>query len=319
MSRGNNYETSTATAYTTTLSQAESLTVSVQSIAPLTYTASQAAVSPKISINGLKLTDTATATSATFNYAQGTTNLSFSTTRPTNSDTYTVRASGLTLTSGTLSKYKGVIYVDTTLRINRAQQANLYLAQYAANFGTPYRLVVIGGSGTGNITETVTAGTASGCTLNIDTITTTTQGSCLVTAIKAQDQNYETATVTAYVYLLVWAQAPTATVGSGSSITLNSETSITRDANVAPTISGLSTTSASVGSTITLTGAGFYFADSSKLVIKFWRNVIADRLTYSNYSDTSVTVAIPAGATTGRIVVVTPNGVATSVSTLAIS
>ena len=98
--------------------------------------------------------------------------------------------------------------------------------------------------------------------------------------------------------------------GSGPTIALSGETSVQLEASTAPTISGLSAASGAVGSTITITGAGFFFANPSNLSIKFWRNVSA--ITYTIVSDTSITVTVPAGATTGRIVVTTPDGQAAS-------
>ena len=103
---------------------------------------------------------------------------------------------------------------------------------------------------------------------------------------------------------------PAPSVGSGPNIALTGQTSVQLEATVAPTISDLSASSGAVGSTITITGAGFFFADPSRLSIKFWRNVSA--LSYTINSDTSVTVTVPAGATTGRIVLTTPNGQAAS-------
>jgi hypothetical protein len=72
----------------------------------------------------------------------------------------------------------------------------------------------------------------------------------------------------------------------------------------------LSLSSGAIGSVISITGAGFYFANPSNLSIKFWRNIPA--ATYTIVSDSSVNVTVPAGATSGRILVTTPNGLAAS-------
>jgi hypothetical protein len=242
-------------------------------------------------------------------FSAGDTANTFSTTIPTDADTYTVRASALTLTSGSLSDYQGVTYVDGSLRINRAQQSQLFIAQFGAVFGTPYKVIVFGGSGTGAVTETVTAGTASGCTISGDTLTSTTEGTCFLSATKARDKNYETATATAYVYFLRWvAPANTPAPSSGPGMALSGATAVTLDPNQAPTISSLSVSSGRVGDTVIITGAGF--TASTLQSVKFWRNILAT--VTGTTTNSQITVIVPAGATTGKIIVTTANGLAIS-------
>lgn len=232
---------------------------------------------------------------------------------PTDAGTYTVKASSLALTSGTLTDYEGVTYTDGTLLINRAQQQPLVIAQYGATFGVPYKVMIFGGSGTGALTETVTAGTASGCSISGDTVTSTTVGACQVFATKAQDRNYETATANATIYFLLYvANQPAPAPSGGSAIGISGGTPITRDANTAPTISSLSTYTATAGTTqIVINGAGFNQADIASITVKFWRNVLASGFTI-NGGNSQITVTVPAGATTGKVMVITPNGIAVS-------
>jgi hypothetical protein len=68
VSQGNNFESTTATAVTFTLSKAETLTVTTATPNALTYTGSAAAVTPTISVSGLVAGNTATG--ATFNYSR---------------------------------------------------------------------------------------------------------------------------------------------------------------------------------------------------------------------------------------------------------
>jgi hypothetical protein len=234
--RGNNFDTATTTSTTTTLALADTLTVTVLPITALTFTGSQAVVAPQISVSGFKLTDTTTATSASFSYRIAGTAESFTATAPTFSDTYTVRADTLTVTSGLLSRYRAITYVDGTLRIDRAQQAPLILPQFSSVFGTPYQVIVYGGSGTGDVTESVTAGTATGCLVVGDTVTSTTEGSCFLTVTKAQDRNYETATVSAFIYFITWVAPAAPTVGTGPTIALNGKSDVTVDIDLAPII-----------------------------------------------------------------------------------
>jgi hypothetical protein len=240
-------------------------------------------------------------------------------TPPTDAGTYTVKASSLALSSGSLSDYQGVSYTDGSLLINRAQQSPLVIAQYAAVFGTPYQIMIYGGSGTGALTETVTAGTALGCTINGDTLTSTTVGTCQLFATKARDRNYETATATAFVYFLNYvANQPSPSPSSGSGIALSGVTSVETSTVQPPAITGLSTLTLSLGAggTFTITGTGF----SGSISVKFWRNKVI-----AATSGNGTTISIPvssiasSGATSGRISVITDAGQAVSTDSLTIN
>jgi hypothetical protein len=238
---------------------------------------------------------------------------------PTDAGTYTVKASSLTLSSGSLSDYQGVIYTDGSLLINRANQASLVIAQYAAVFGTPYNIMVYGGSGTGALTETVTAGTALGCTINGDTLTSSTVGTCQIFATKARDRNYETATATAFVYFLKYViNQPAASSSTSSEIALSGATSISVDSNAPPSITGFSTLTLSLGAggTFTITGTGF----TGSITVKFWRN---KSLAATSGNGTSIAIPVSsiqsAGATSGRIAVITSVGEAISIDYLTIT
>lgn len=319
--RGNNFESATSISYVASLTLAETITVIVESITALTYTGNSAAVFPTVRINGLVHTDAANNNGATFTYKSALGGGAFSLSKPTNSDTYTVRADTLTVTSGLLSRYRAVTYVDGTLRINRAQQFDLVLIQFQSVFGSPYKAIAYGGSGTGALSYTVSPGNASGCSITGDTVTTISEGSCYLTAIRAQDQNYETKTASAFIYFLNWSllNSPAPTPGSGLTIALTGVTSVTLDPNVAPTISSLSTYTAQAGvTTLVITGAGFDSTNLAGITVKFWRNVIAPAFTV-NGAKTQITVTVPAGATTGKVIVNTPNGQAVSEFALTIT
>jgi hypothetical protein len=236
------------------------------------------------------------------------------TTVPTNVDSYTVTVDTPTLTVGSLANYENVIYQISGLDITKARQNPLTVSSYVANFGSPYTLTLLGGSGTGAVTESLTAGsTATGCTLNGHVITTTTAGTCVLQAKKAYSRNYFAETITATLYFLVWAiNQPTNQSGGGATIGLNGPTAIIRDPNVAPTISSLSVYTGQAGVTqLVITGAGFNSPDAASTTVKFWRNKVASGFTISG-DGTQITVTIPVGATTGKVTVTTPNGIAVS-------
>jgi len=79
-------------------------------------------------------------------------------------------------------------------------------------------------------------------------------------------------------------------------------TAIVTGGGVAPTVSSLSSSSGAVGSTVTITGTNFGACQGGSTIT--FNGTLA---TPTNWSDTSITVPVPAGATTGNVVV-TVNG-----------
>lgn len=311
-----------------TVSKADTITVTLRNPKVLTFNGLPAASLPDIGFTGLKSSDTATATrlysapASVVGAPETYTALVNSSTVPTDVESYTVSLSAINFTVGALSNYQGVTYEASTLRILQADQPDLKLPPYGAYVGNPYTIVVEGGAGGGAVTESVTAGsTATGCSITNDvlTMTSTTQSYCNVLITKAQSRNYKSETLTAqiYFYLLVINQ-PTGT-GSGPTIALSGQTSVTLDPFQAPTISSLSATTISLssGGSLTITGAGF---TTSPITVKFWRN---KEVSVTSTNGTTLIIPFSAigasGATTGRIIVTTPNGQAVSVDTLTIN
>lgn len=310
------------------ISKADTITVTLSNPRVLTYTGSPAASLPTIGFTGLKNSDTGTVTTYFSAPASGAgapesyTALVNSTTVPTNVESYTVSTGLLTMSIGSLANYEGVVYETSTLAILQANQAPLKVALYGANVGSPFALLVEGGSGGGAVIETVTAGsTATGCAVSAHSLsmTSTTASYCNLLITKAATRNYKLETTTAQVYFMIYIISQPTQVGSGPGIGISGATPIYLDPNQAPTITALSATSISLaaGGTFTITGAGF---TTSPITVKFWRNkeIIAT-------SSNGTTLLIPvssissAGATTGRITVITPSGQAVSVETLTIN
>jgi hypothetical protein len=119
--------------------------------------------------------------------------------------------------------------------------------------------------------------------------------------------------VTANILFLAFViSQPSPAPGTGTTIALSGATAITLDPNVAPSITSLSTYTATAGSTqLVINGAGFNQADIASITVKFWRNVVASGFTI-NAGNSQITVTVPAGATTGKVTVTTPNGIAVS-------
>jgi hypothetical protein len=240
---------------------------------------------------------------------------------PTDADSYTVTVETITMTTGSLSYYQNVVFQKSGLEITKAKQDALNVQLYGATFGLPFTITLLGGSGSGAVTESLTAGsTATGCAVANHIMTSSTAGTCNLLIKKAASRNYLLETQTAVVYFLNWViNQPSNQVGGGSTIGLNGVTSVTLDPNAAPTITSLSTYTATAGVTsIVINGAGFNHLDTANITVKFWRNKVASGFTV-NAADSQITVTVPVGATTGKVTVTTPNGIAVTELALTIT
>jgi hypothetical protein len=225
------------------------------------------------------------------------------------------------MTSGLLSYYENVIFQKSGLNITKANQSPLSVQIYGAAFGLPFTITLLGGSGGGAVTESITAGSsATGCAINAHVLTTITAGSCNLFVKKAASRNYLLESTTAVIYFLNWVfNQPTNQVGGGAAIGLNGSNSVTTDPTAAPVITSLSTYTAQAGVTqIVIYGAGFNSLDTENIVVKFWRNKIASGFTV-NAGNSEITVTVPAGTSTGKVTVTTPNGLAVSELVLTIA
>lgn len=235
-----------------------------------------------------------------------------SSSKPTNAGLYEIYLETVTFSSGSASNYVAIVFETSTVTINRISQSNQQGVIYTAAYPETFTLFEPSGSSTGAVSYNVTSGgTATDCSTDYKKIVVGSPGTCNIQVVRWGDRNYLSDTTTVYIYFMNFVNnQPTVAVGSGPNIALSGINSVQLEATTAPTISGLSSSSGAVGSTITISGAGFYFADPNNLSIKFWRNISAS--TYTINSDSSVTVTVPIGATTGRIVITTPNGQAAS-------
>lgn len=248
----------------------------------------------------------------------------FETSTPVDVETYTAIGANLTFLSGTLSNYQGIVYETSTLKITQANQNKLTLNLYGAVAGSPFTLQVGGGSGSGEVIETVTAGsTALNCRISNHVLSndtpSTEQKSCNISITKASSRNYKAETLTATVYFMLFANnQPTGLVGSGSTIAINGATSLTIDTTTPPSITGFSTLTLtlSTSDTLTINGTGF----TGSVTIKFWRNKV---IVKSSPNTTSLQIPFSEiaslGATSGRVAVITANGEAVSVDSLTIN
>jgi hypothetical protein len=217
-------------------------------------------------------------------------------------------------------RYSSIRYVESRLTINRIAQRAQVIPFINVNFPDTFTVNVMEGNGNGAVTYTANNLTSTGCGFDYKKLYAATQGTCTITVYKAGDRNYLPDTATAGMYLLTFVNnQPSAGVGSGPNIALSGQTSVTVDPNVAPTITSLSTYTAQAGVTqIVITGVGFDSANLAGITVKFWRNIVASGFTV-NAQNTEITVTVPAGATTGKVLVTTPNGQAVSEFALTIT
>jgi hypothetical protein len=243
------------------------------------------------------------------------------TTAPIDVDTYTAMGSNLTFSIGAASNYHAVVYETSTLKITQANQNKLTVNLYGAVAGSPFTLQVSGGSGSGAITETVTAGsTAANCRISNHVLSndspSTQQLACNIKITKASSRNYKEETLTATVYFMLFQGQPTGQTGSGATIGLNGQTSLSiADTNTvqAPIITGFSnsgTLDLGAGQTLSIFGSGF----TGQVIVKFWRNKSTVPITPTNTGEIRVLPQlVPTGALSGPVTVILSNG-ATAVS-----
>ena len=304
------YGSSTRISLTITVAKADTITVTMDTATVTTFNGSPITVFPKPVIRGLMNSDTATVTTK-FSSAS----YSLSASPPTNSDTYTVTATDLTMVVGTLNNYLGWRVETSTARINKASQAPLYISTYVAVVGSPFTITVLGGTGGGAISETLTGvSTAPNCQINNRVLTSsaTTTSYCQIKVTSAESQNYLAESVTALVYFMEFVfNQPAPSAGSGPNVALTGENDVTVDIDLAPMISSLSTYAATAGVTsLLINGVGFNGSDPL-FELKFWRGIAGTGYTI-NPAKTQISVTVPAGTRTGKVTVITSKGLAVS-------
>lgn len=133
-----------------------------------------------------------------------------------------------------------------------AQQASLSVTSTSGTFGNPLTLTSSGGSGGGALTYTTTNGTASGCTVTGNSLSSSSAGTCQVTASKAADSTYaaiSSSSTTVSIGLV------SRTLGFGSTTTYTLAYGATRTVTATPSLGagdGAVTYSVSAGNACTV-------------------------------------------------------------------
>jgi hypothetical protein len=313
VSQGTYYQAATASTLTFTISVANAPVITTLAVANLPYRYGSAPTL-SYSITGLKFSDSASG--VTFLYSgSGSTTYASSATAPTNGGSYLITPSALTLGVGLLSNYAAPSYVATSWSITPIAQAPLYISGVYGSANVPFTLVTQGGSSTGAVTFTLTAGgSASGCSISGAVLTTSSTGTCLVYATQAADQNYlvaisptVTVTVLNYINNTYVATAPAAgsvgiAISGGGTQLTNAGTAnnaVSCTSGCAPAITSITDNGAAPsavvnGDQLILTGSGFTGTTSVVLGARPGVN-----LTFQVDSDTQITAQVPTGLTPG--------------------
>ena len=222
-----------------------------------------------------------------------------STTAPTNAGSYTITPSSLTLSGGrSTDNYISITYETSTMTINKADQS--IFSNYSsleAVLGSAFQIYPFGGSGDGAVYLGVANGSASSCSASTSSVTAGTAGTCILTITKSANENYNQAqasfTIT-FFYFVPAAAAPVST--RPTEIAVSSTPSWSSTATAVPSITSFSPSSGGAGTVVTITGVGLDGVTSVKIGRRALTSV-------TGVSSTSVTAVIPAGATSGPLVV----------------
>ena len=208
------------------------------------------------------------------------------------------------------------------ITVNTGSQLPIAIATTYGTADVPMSLAIRGGSGTGAVSYSVRNGTNTTCLLSGSLLTgkASTAGSnatCYVTATKAADSGFSvtssaetTIFFTAYVPVITQSTTCSATgtgtgatgIGTSGCQTLAPVSPLAGDSGAAPKITAISVATGIVGTSVTITGTGF----STVTKVQFG----SKSTTTFSATATTITVSVPTGATTGRVMVFNPNGTA---------
>jgi hypothetical protein len=209
-------------------------------------------------------------------------------TKPTSGGSYTI-IPAVAYGGANANRY-ALTRTNGTLTINRISQSSLTVSSTSATYGSSLTLTSSGGSGTGAVTWQVVSGM---CTVSGATLTPGDAGSsCVVRATKAQDMNYNAVASVDTTISIARASQSALTVSStsatyGSSLTLTSSGGSGTGAVTWQVVSGTCTVS---GATLTPGDAG------SSCVVRATK---AQDTNYSSVNSSNTTISIGRASQTG--------------------
>jgi hypothetical protein len=207
------------------------------------------------------------------------------------------------------------------ITVSRGSQLPISITTLYGSGGQSLNLAIRGGSGVGAVTYTESPDSPY-CSISGSTLTPNfgagVSGICYVVASKAADVGFSITTssataifFTAYVPVVTQAMTcPAGTVpsnptgiGVGTCMQVLAPVSTTSgDSGAAPKITLLSLATGAVGAQVVITGTGFSIATKVQFGTK--------STTSFTKTSTTITVNVPTGATTGRVMVFSPTGTA---------
>jgi hypothetical protein len=195
--------------------------------------------SPQNPSTSITLTATVTTgATGTVNFELGGTSLSGCSAKTLSSNVATCTTTALVAgTNSFVAIYSGdSTYAGSTSStlnyVGLTPQATLTVTSTSGSYGTPLTLTTSGGSGTGAVTYSTTNGTASGCSISSGALSSTSAGTCMVTATKASDGTYQSISSSATTVTLSSLTSSTTTLTASPSSPQNPGTSITLTATV---------------------------------------------------------------------------------------
>jgi 6,7-dimethyl-8-ribityllumazine synthase len=223
----------------------------------------------------------------------------------------------VTATKAGDTNYLAVSSAQTSVTFAQATQAALTITTLSGTFNVPLTLTTTGGAGTGAVTYAAVNGTATGClvTSSSSSLSSTTAGTCLVTATKAADTNYSAvSSVQTTVTIAASAQAAltlTSTTGTyGTKVTLASiGGSGTGALSYAVVVGGTASGCLVTGSSLSVTSAGTCLVTATKGADLNYSVVssIATTVTFAEASQPPLTVTSPFGVY-GQLLTLTTSG-----------
>jgi hypothetical protein len=109
----------------------------------------------------------------------------------------------VTATKAADSTYVGASSAPTVITLALNAQSPISITSLIGSAGNPLSLVTSGGRGTGTLSFTTTDGTASDCAISGSSLTAQGAGTCVVTATKAADSTYVSASSAPTVITLI--------------------------------------------------------------------------------------------------------------------
>jgi hypothetical protein len=224
---------------------------------------------------------------------------------------------------GSYAQISSTPVIDT---FGLAAQAPLTIPTISGTFGVPLTLTTAGGTGGGAVTYVVDAGgTAATCAVTSGSLSSTTAGTCIVTATKAADTAYSAvSSVPTTITIAAAAQAPlllTSLTGTyGTVVTLaSSGGSGTGALSYAVDVGGTATGCLVTGISLSVTSAGTCVVTVTKAADISYSiaSSIPTTVTFAEASQPALTVTSPSGVYGQALTLTTSGGAGKGLVTFA--